>query len=85
MNFSKPILVDWQKSTGAQFIRRHRWFFAFGPGTLFSAFFMLLVYVPSAALLLLVRENFWLSLIAFLATLAYAFITFIYIEAALER
>lgn len=85
MNANKPILVDWQKSAEAKFIRRHRWFFAFGPGTLFSPFFILFVYVPSAALLLALRDETWLSLAAFVGALAYTFISFIYIEAALER
>jgi peptidoglycan/LPS O-acetylase OafA/YrhL len=27
MNLNKPILVNWQNSKAADFIRRHRWFF----------------------------------------------------------
>jgi hypothetical protein len=85
MNFSKPILVDWQKSGGAAFIRRHRWFFSFGP-TLFSPFHMIFVYVPSAVLLLTLREeNALVSGAAFIGVLVYTFVAFIYIEAALEK
>ena len=85
MNLNNPMLVEWQASAGARFIRRHRWLFAFGPGTLFSIFFTLFVYLPSALVLLAVRDNTWLSLMVFAGVLIYSFTTYIYIEAALEK
>jgi hypothetical protein len=83
MQLNTPILVNWKRSSTAEFIRRHQWFFRvkanYGLGSLFN---LICVYVPLGCAIIFLGDTLHDN--PLLAALVYMVGAFIMIEAALE-